>query len=126
MSPATCPTCPRYVQSPRLARRRPRRRMGCCRTVLLTVRRRDVAAPAGEDASAPSREFTSAQDAAAGETPALPGSPRPRHRFGEARQRGRQLFDVGAGDAVQLAGEHAADGGLLLAGPVLQHINVMP
>src|SRR5437660_1248618 len=32
----------------------------------------------------------------------------PRHRFGECRQRGRQLLDVGAGDAVQLPGEHAA------------------
>jgi hypothetical protein len=57
--------------------------------------------------------------------PRLP-LPRPRHRLGEAGQRGRQLLDVGAGDAVQLAGEHAADGGLLLVGAVLQHIDVMP
>jgi len=39
---------------------------------------------------------------------------------------GRQLLEVGAGDAVQLAREHAADGGLLLVCPVLQHVDVMP
>jgi len=38
----------------------------------------------------------------------------PRHRVGETRQRGRQLLDLGAGYPVQLAGEHAANGRLLL------------
>jgi len=54
------------------------------------------------------------------------GLPRPRHRLGEPRQRGRQLLEVGAGDSVQLSGEDAADGGLLLICPVFEHVDVMP
>lgn len=38
-------------------------------------------------------------------------SVRPRQRLGEAGDHCRQLLRVSAGDAVQLAGENAADGG---------------
>lgn len=46
---------------------------------------------------------------------------RPRHRRREAGQRGGQLLRMRAGDAIQLAGENAADGSLPLFRPVLQH-----
>jgi hypothetical protein len=49
-----------------------------------------------------------------------------RHRVGEPRQRRRQLLEVRAGNAGQLPLQHAADGGLLLFCPILQHVDVMP